>query len=141
MIENPRTSVVLMVVVIVLSAIGIAFVLTSFAHGSELGRPADDSAKVTYTAERNGIGGSVASTRKGRAYASRRGDPDAGDAEINHELLRLAASLEDEARALEIAQPHALGGSEDAEPQLSKRARALLTGQVLPAEPRERPKG
>ena len=34
-----------------------------------------------------------------------------GDAEINRELLRLAASLEDEARALEIVQPPALDGS------------------------------
>jgi len=33
MIDNPRTSFVLMVVAIVISAIAIAFVLTSFAHG------------------------------------------------------------------------------------------------------------
>jgi hypothetical protein len=38
-----------MVVAIVLSAIAIAFVLTSFAHGGELGRSTGDHAKVTYT--------------------------------------------------------------------------------------------
>jgi hypothetical protein len=52
MIDKPRTSFVLMVVAIVLAAIAIAFVLTSFAHGSELGRSAADSATVTYTVER-----------------------------------------------------------------------------------------
>jgi hypothetical protein len=48
MIDKPSTSFVLIVVAIVLSAIAIAFVLTSFAHGGALGRPADDQAKFTY---------------------------------------------------------------------------------------------
>ena len=52
MIDKPRTPFVLMVVVIVISAIAIAFALTSFTHGSELDRSAADSAKVTYTVER-----------------------------------------------------------------------------------------
>jgi hypothetical protein len=52
MIDKPRTSFVLTVVVIVLSAIAIAFVLESFARGSELGQSAADSAKVTHTVER-----------------------------------------------------------------------------------------
>jgi hypothetical protein len=47
MFDKLRTSFVLMVVVIVLSAIAIAFVLTSFAHGGE-GRPTDDQAKFTH---------------------------------------------------------------------------------------------
>jgi hypothetical protein len=48
MINKLRTSFILMVVAIVLSAIAIAFVLTNFAHGGELGRPTDDQAKFTY---------------------------------------------------------------------------------------------
>jgi hypothetical protein len=48
MINKPRTSFILMVVAIVLSAIAIAFVLTSFAHGTELGRAPGDQAKFTY---------------------------------------------------------------------------------------------
>jgi hypothetical protein len=53
MLDKLRTSFVFMVVAIVLSAIAIAFVLTSFAHSSELGRPADNRAPVTYTIERS----------------------------------------------------------------------------------------
>jgi hypothetical protein len=56
-----------------------------------------------------------------------------GDAEISRELLMLAESLEDEARASEIAQrvgPH-VDGTEDARSQLSKRGRALLIGKVM----------
>jgi hypothetical protein len=37
-----------------------------------------------------------------------------GDAEVNRDLLRLAASLDDQARALEVAQrnrPRTVGGS------------------------------
>jgi hypothetical protein len=60
-----------------------------------------------------------------------------GDAEVKRDLLALVGSLEDEARALEIA--HALDGSEDVL-QLSKRGQALLMGKVLPAEARARPK-
>jgi hypothetical protein len=48
MLDKPRTSFVLMVVVIVLSAIAIAFVLTSFAHSSDLGRSPGNDAIVTY---------------------------------------------------------------------------------------------
>jgi hypothetical protein len=64
-----------------------------------------------------------------------------GDVAVKRDLLALAASLEDEAHTLEIAQPHAFDGSEDTQPQLSKRGRALLMGKVLRAESCERAKG
>jgi len=52
MFDKDRASFVLTVVAIVLVAIAIAFVLTRYAHSSELGRSAGDSAKVTRTFER-----------------------------------------------------------------------------------------
>ena len=56
-----------------------------------------------------------------------------GDAEISRDLLVLAESLENDARALETAQKtgRSPGESEDARSQLSKRGRALLMGKVM----------
>jgi hypothetical protein len=56
-----------------------------------------------------------------------------GDADISRELLVLAESLENEARALETAEKtgRSPGESEDARSQLSKRGRALLMGKVM----------